>query len=262
MVERDGVEPYLNLDPLTRYAQASIRLYDAQREARQAERDLLRWYDETVDWLDEQAQAEGIIRLRRDLEPIVRGWMADPERAVRDWRGAQKRPMAYSTFCNPLPTRSRRRASRWPATSRRSTCASCCPSPRSSRLVVKTAIGAPAAMPTGARSARPGSCWTRSRPSSPPTRNHLPLTVRQVFYRLVATYGFEKTERAYGRLCEHLVRARRAKLIPFGVIRDDGPVSYSSEWHDGPEAFWDETVERIREYRRDRQAGQRVRVEL
>jgi hypothetical protein len=90
----------------------------------------------------------------------------------------------------------------------------------------------------------------------------LPLTVRQIFYRLVARYGYAKTENAYNRLSEHLVRARRARLIPFEVIRDDGVVSFSSRWHDGPEAFWDETGQRIRSYRRDRQAGQPQRIEL
>jgi hypothetical protein len=31
-------------------------------------------------------------------------------------------------------------------------------------------------------------------------RDHLPLTVRQVFYRLVGRYGYDKTEAAYQRL--------------------------------------------------------------
>src|SRR5437870_1547647 len=92
--------------------------------------------------------------------------------------------------------------------------------------------------------------------------DYLPLTVRQIFYRLVASYGYEKTELAYNRLAEHLVRARRARLIPFGAIRDDGVVSYSSPWHDGVEEFWNDTGRRIRDYRRDRQAGQRLRIEL
>jgi hypothetical protein len=90
----------------------------------------------------------------------------------------------------------------------------------------------------------------------------LPLTVRQLFYLLVAGYGYEKTDAAYGRLSDHLVRARRARMIPFDVIRDDGVVTYSTQWHDGPDAFWDETGDRIRKYRRDRQAGQRAYVEL
>src|SRR2546430_3008194 len=55
--------------------------------------------------------------------------------------------------------------------------------------------------------------------------DHLPLTVRQIFYRLVGAYGYDKTEAAYGRLAEKLVRARRARLIPFDSIRDDGVVT-------------------------------------
>ena len=53
-------------------------------------------------------------------------------------------------------------------------------------------------------------------------RKYLPLTCRQVFYRLVGAHGYDKTERAYSRLCETLNRARRAGHIPFPVIRDDG----------------------------------------
>jgi len=86
--------------------------------------------------------------------------------------------------------------------------------------------------------------------------------VRQIFYRLVAAYGYPKDEAAYERLGDKLVRARRAKLIPFEYIRDDGVVTYSSPWHESPDDFRDDTARRIREYRRDRQAGQRVRVEL
>jgi hypothetical protein len=41
----------------------------------------------------------------------------------------------------------------------------------------------------------------------------LPLTVRQIFYRLVGDHGYEKTERAYSRLTEHLVRACRARSM-------------------------------------------------
>ena len=48
---------------------------------------------------------------------------------------------------------------------------------------------------------------------------HLPLTVRQVFYRLVGAQGFDKTERAYARLCETVGRARRAALLPTSTCR-------------------------------------------
>ena len=52
--------------------------------------------------------------------------------------------------------------------------------------------------------------------------DYLPLTIQQIFYRLVGAHSYEKTEQAYGRLCEHLNRARRARLISMDVIRDDG----------------------------------------
>ncbi len=41
-------------------------------------------------------------------------------------------------------------------------------------------------------------------------QKHLPLTLRQVFYRLVGAHGYAKTERDYERLCEALNKARRA----------------------------------------------------
>ncbi|MFD3907847.1 hypothetical protein ACFXOL_10940 [Streptomyces californicus] len=52
-------------------------------------------------------------------------------------------------------------------------------------------------------------------------RAHLPMTARQVFYRLVGNHGFPKDEKAYDRLQETLNRARRSRLIPMGSIRDD-----------------------------------------
>jgi len=89
-------------------------------------------------------------------------------------------------------------------------------------------------------------------------RNHLPLTLRQVFYRLVGAYGDEKDEAAYGRLGDLLVKARRARLIGFDVIRDDGitwerPRAWASA---------DELIAAIRQevrgFRLDRQRGQEV----
>ena len=53
-------------------------------------------------------------------------------------------------------------------------------------------------------------------------REHLPLTIRQIFYRLVGAHGYSKTETAYDRLGEMLNRARRAGFVRFDAIRDDG----------------------------------------
>lgn len=53
-------------------------------------------------------------------------------------------------------------------------------------------------------------------------RSYLPMTGRQIFYRLVGNHDYAKTEKAYKSLLEKLVRARRAGLIPWSAIRDDG----------------------------------------
>lgn len=53
-------------------------------------------------------------------------------------------------------------------------------------------------------------------------RDIAPLTLRQIFYMLVSGYGYDKTEKAYKRLCETMNRARRARLISMNEIRDDG----------------------------------------
>jgi hypothetical protein len=49
----------------------------------------------------------------------------------------------------------------------------------------------------------------------------LPLTIRQVFYVLVGRYLYEKTERAYSRLSEILITARRAGRLDWRNLRDD-----------------------------------------
>ncbi len=82
----------------------------------------------------------------------------------------------------------------------------------------------------------------------------LPLTARQVFYRLVATVNYPKSESGYTRLQEHLANFRRAGIVDFSTIRDDGtiverPFEYSSVAH-----F-------IRTARRLAQQGQGVRLE-
>ena len=45
----------------------------------------------------------------------------------------------------------------------------------------------------------------------------LPLTARQIFYRLVATVDYPKTENGYERLQEHLANFRRAGIVGFDV---------------------------------------------
>lgn len=92
--------------------------------------------------------------------------------------------------------------------------------------------------------------------------DHLPLTVRQIFYRLVGQYGFDKTELAYKRLAGYIVRARRAQMIPFKAIRDDGTIDNKALAFGGLGDFWDEVADDADHYRRDRLADQPCRIEL
>lgn len=92
--------------------------------------------------------------------------------------------------------------------------------------------------------------------------DHLPLTVRQIFYRLVGAYGYDKTERAYARLAEYLVRARRAQMISFSAIRDDGTQAMGGGGYASAADWWDRTLWDAQQFRLDRMAPQPVRVEL
>jgi hypothetical protein len=89
---------------------------------------------------------------------------------------------------------------------------------------------------------------------------YLPLTVRQIFYRLVGAHGYDKTEQAYARLGEHLNRARRAGLISFDAIRDDGTTLEEPSAWDSAEDFVLTFIEYSKRFRLDRQEGQPVRL--
>lgn len=90
----------------------------------------------------------------------------------------------------------------------------------------------------------------------------LPLTARQIFYRLVGAYGYHKDERAYERLTNVLVRARRARLISFEDIRDDGASVLASEHHAGEEAFYGHVRKLGRSYERDKLVNQKLDIRL
>jgi hypothetical protein len=92
--------------------------------------------------------------------------------------------------------------------------------------------------------------------------DYLPLTLRQIYYRLVVAFVLGKTEAEYSRLGEVLNRARRGRLISFDAIRDDG-FTVSAPWSctslkDAMESLR-ETAEEIQI---DRQAGQERRLRV
>jgi hypothetical protein len=90
--------------------------------------------------------------------------------------------------------------------------------------------------------------------------DYLPLTVRQIFYRLVGAHEYEKSERAYERLAEHLVRARRARLIPMEVIRDDGGIIMRPDMWASAEEFLASVRVQASELMLDRTEGQNTRL--
>jgi hypothetical protein len=93
-------------------------------------------------------------------------------------------------------------------------------------------------------------------------RNYLPLTIRQVFYILVGNYYYPKDERAYERLCTYLNRARRAGIIEFNDLRDDGISVIRSDHYAGANDFYARIKQMGQGYKRDKLANQNVDVGL
>jgi hypothetical protein len=87
---------------------------------------------------------------------------------------------------------------------------------------------------------------------------HLPLTIRQVFYRLVGVYGYPKDENAYERLCNALNRARRAGYIAFDDLRDDGISVIQPKHYASVEGFYGYLNRLGSQYERDKLAEQEV----
>jgi hypothetical protein len=93
-------------------------------------------------------------------------------------------------------------------------------------------------------------------------REYLPLTARQVFYRLVGTIAYPKDQLAYANLLEKLNRARRSGLIPFDAIRDDGAQESWPACFTGLPHFWANARAWAEDYRLPRQRGQSQFLEL
>jgi hypothetical protein len=88
-------------------------------------------------------------------------------------------------------------------------------------------------------------------------REYLPLTVRQVFYRL-AGKGYPKTENFYENVQEKCNRARRCELVPFSSIRDDGVSRQAGETltYDSPDEYYRTHEELSNFYKRSWHADQ------
>lgn len=91
--------------------------------------------------------------------------------------------------------------------------------------------------------------------------DQLPITGRQIFYQMVALHGYPKN--APEPLYDMLGRARRARMISFDWVRDDNAVRSSPPYEfNDPEHFWGSVRSTAEKYRKHRQAGQRIHIEL
>ena len=93
-------------------------------------------------------------------------------------------------------------------------------------------------------------------------RDYWPLTIRQLFYRLVGLDLIAKLETVYGNLVDHVGNARRARWIPFDAIRDDGVHCYNLEQYADADAFRATMRNKARLYQRDALADQPIYIEV
>jgi len=94
-------------------------------------------------------------------------------------------------------------------------------------------------------------------------RMYLPMTVRQVFYRLVGK-GYTKSESFYDSVQELCNRARRAGRIRFTSIRDDGVSRQGGErlTYDSPQEYYEDNEELCNTYKRSWHADQSAFVQV
>lgn len=94
-------------------------------------------------------------------------------------------------------------------------------------------------------------------------RDHLPVSLRQLFYVLLSDGVLAKTEHEYKRMCEYVGMARRSGRIAWDAIRDDTQIAVEAPASfGGPEDFWTAVETAVNDYRVDRQADQPIRREL
>jgi len=95
-------------------------------------------------------------------------------------------------------------------------------------------------------------------------KDHLPLTVRQVYYRLVAKFPslYEKTPAVYAQLINDLDAGRRSRYIPFESIRDDSGTVAAVNMFSGIDSFRGAVVRAAEQYETDHQAGQDQVLEI
>jgi hypothetical protein len=91
---------------------------------------------------------------------------------------------------------------------------------------------------------------------------HLPLTCRQVYYRMIAKYRHPKGDSFRDSLYRVLNLARRSQMIEFEDIRDDGILGGGWRWFDNPQEMVDSWAQQADGFSRDVQSGQPVSIQV
>jgi hypothetical protein len=89
---------------------------------------------------------------------------------------------------------------------------------------------------------------------------HLPLTCRQIYYRMIAEWKYPKGKPFERQLYAALIKARRCRRIPFNHIRDDGILG-GSFWP-RPEQMVEGWMLSAENYQCDLLKGQRARIQV
>jgi hypothetical protein len=93
--------------------------------------------------------------------------------------------------------------------------------------------------------------------------DYWPVTLRQVYYRLVAAGTIENNRGAYGKLSRTLTKARLDGLVPWAALEDRARSTLVSDgWADRGEFVEAEVDDFLTGYRRDLLQGQPWRPEL
>jgi hypothetical protein len=89
----------------------------------------------------------------------------------------------------------------------------------------------------------------------------LPLTLRQIYYRLVARYDYPKTRNGADNLSRRLTTARRARWrtnegeLLFDVIRDDNLTEAKPFFFASEKDYWERITGEVQGLRLDRMVG-------
>lgn len=93
-------------------------------------------------------------------------------------------------------------------------------------------------------------------------RDNLPLTVRQIYYRMIAEWKYPKGKKFQRQLYAAVGNARRAGRIPFDAIRDDGIQEYAPWYPSGAGAVIEDFDIRAECFERNMQDGQPQRLQV